>query len=98
MAHAYTPGLRVARRAHLSRERTLPLKGEVLVNEGDTVRSEEVVAKTELPGPVTILNVVNQLGIEPDEINEFMLVREGKTFTKGDPLAENKPLFGLSIL
>lgn len=98
MAHSYTPGLRVARRAHLARERTLPLKGDVVVNEGDTVRSEDVVAKTDLPGPVTILNVVNQLGIEPGEIHEFMLVKEGEAFKKGDPLAENKPLFGLSFL
>ncbi len=98
MAHAYTPGLRVARRAHLSRERTLPLKGDVLVKVGDTVRSEDVVARTELPGPVTILNVVNQLGIEPREIDDYMLVKEGETFDKGQPLAENKPLFGLSFL
>ncbi|MCD6282616.1 hypothetical protein J7J84_03285 [bacterium] len=98
MAHAYTPGLRVARRAHLSRERTLPLKGDVLVNEGDTVRSEDVVAKTELPGPVTILNVVNTLGIEPEEIHDYMLVKAGDTFAKGAPLAQNKPLFGLSFL
>jgi len=98
VAHAYTPGLRVARRAHLSRERTLPLKGDVLVKEGDTVRSQDVVAKTLLPGPVTILNVVNQIGIEPDEIHDYMLVKAGDTFTKGDPLAQNKPLFGLSFL
>ncbi len=98
MAHAYTPGLRVARRTHLTRERTLPLKGDVLVRAGDTVRSEDVVAKTELPGPVTILNVVNQLGIEPEEIHDYMLVKEGGTFKKGDKLAENRPFLGLSFL
>ncbi len=98
MAHAYTPGLRVARKTRLTRERVLPLKGDVLVNKGDTVRAEDVVAKTLLPGNVTILNVINQLGIEPDEIRQYMLKKEGESFKKGEAIAANKPLFGLSFL
>ena len=98
MAHAYTPGLRVTEKARIERERTLPLKGDVLVKTGDEVRAEDVVAKTELPGPVTIVNVVNQLGIEPGEIRDYMLIKEGEKFTEGTPLAQNRPLFGLSFL
>jgi transcription antitermination factor NusG len=98
VAHAYTPGLRVTRRTKLTRERTLPLKGEVTVKVGDIVRSDDIVARTELPGPVTILNVVNQLGIEPSEIRDFMLVKEGEAFKKDQPLAQNKPLFGIGFL
>jgi len=98
VAHAYTPGLRVTEKARIERERTLPLKGDVLVKTGDEVRAEDVVAKTELPGPVTIVNVVNQLGIEPGEIRDYMLIKEGEKFTKGTPLAQNRPLFGLSFL
>jgi len=98
LAHAYTPGLRVARKTRLTKERVLPLKGNVLVDCGAFVRAEEIVAKTELPGAVTILNVINQLGIEPDEIRQYMLKKEGDTFKKGEPIAANKPLFGLSFL
>lgn len=98
MAHAYTPGLRVTRRTRLTRERSLPLKGEVLVKVGDVVRAEDIVAHTELPGPVTIINVVNQLGIEPEEIREYMLVKEAGTFKKDQPLAQNKPFLGMSFL
>ncbi len=98
MAHAYTPGLRVARKSRLTRERVLPLKGELLVKVGDAVRAEDVIAKSELPGPVTVLNVINQLGIEPEEIREYMLKKEGDTFKKGEPIAENKPILGLSFL
>jgi len=98
LAHAYTPGLRVTRKTRLTRERTLPLRGDVLVEPGQSVRAEDVVAKTELPGPVTILNVVNQLGIEPEEIHDYMLLKEGDRFKKGDPIAENRPLLGLKFL
>ena len=98
MAHAYTPGLRVARKTRLAKERVLPLKGKVLVDSGAFVRAEDIVAKTELPGAVTIVNVINQLGIEPDEIRQFMLKKEGDSFKKGEPIAANKPLLGLSFL
>ncbi len=80
------------------RERTLPLKGRVLVQEGQFVTADAVIAKTELPGSVTVVNIINQLGIEPSEIREYMLKKEGDTFKKDEPLAENKPLLGLSFL
>jgi hypothetical protein len=41
MAHAYTPGLRVAESAVLRRERRLPLKGEVLVQAEQSVRATD---------------------------------------------------------
>jgi hypothetical protein len=46
MAHAYTPGLRVAENTVISKERRLPLRGEVLVKEGDKLPAERVGAKT----------------------------------------------------
>ncbi len=98
MAHAYTPGLRVTRRTRLRRERILPLKGEVLVNKGDRLSAEDVVAKTDLPGGVQTINVVNILGITPSEIMEFMLKKEGDPIEENEPFAENKPLFGLAFL
>ena len=98
MAHAYTPGLRVTRRTKLRRERILPLKGEVLVEKGGRLTAEEVVAKTDLPGGVQTINVVNILGITPSEILEFMLKKEGDPIEENEPIAQNKPLFGLSFL
>ena len=35
MAHSYTPGLKVLKKTLFSKERILPLKGEVLVQQGD---------------------------------------------------------------
>ena len=91
MAHAYTPGLRVTRQATIRRERRLPLKGEVLVDAGDPVRRDQVVARTELPGDVVSLNLVNHLGATPAELAGYMLKKEGESIQEGEPLAENRP-------
>ncbi len=92
MAHAYTPGLRVAKRTHISKRRILPIPGEVLVKNGEEVDSSKIVAKTDLPGKVYTVNVVNQLGITPSEIREFMLKKEGGPVSKDEVIAENRPM------
>lgn len=92
MAHAYTPGLRVTRHTSLKRDRRLPMKGQVMVTQGDRVRRDQVVARTELPGNVTTINIVNRLGITAEELPGFMLVGEGDKVTKGRPIAETRPL------
>jgi len=98
LAHAYTPGLRVTRRTTITVDRILPLKGDVLVEKGQRLKAEEIVAKTDLPGGVQTINVVNILGITPDEILDYMLKKEGDSVKKDEPIAQNRPLFGLSFL
>ena len=95
MAHAYTPGLRVTELAALRKERILPLKGEVLVREGDEVAPDHVVARTELPGNVHSVNVANSLSVTPDEVPGKMIKREGDPVEKGEILAKSTALFGL---
>ncbi|HVY62798.1 MAG TPA: hypothetical protein VHF22_14165 [Planctomycetota bacterium] len=95
MAHAYTPGLRVAKRTVVRRERALPMKGNVVVKEGALVKAEEVVAETHLPGDVESVNVVNRLGITPAEIKTYMLKGEGDDVAQGEPIARAKSFFGL---
>jgi len=92
MAHAYTPGLRVAQRATVRKHRQLPLKGDVLVSEGDAVRRDQVVARTDLPGNVTTLNLVNRLSVTPAELPAYMLVKTGDAVQAGEPVAETRPL------
>jgi hypothetical protein len=98
LAHAYVPGLRVTELTTLRRERILPLKGQVMVELGQTVSAEDVVAGTELPGPVKTLNVVNLLGIDASQINDFMLKKQGESFKTGEILAQNRPLLGLKFM
>ncbi len=92
MAHAYTPGLRVTRYAAIQRQRRLPLKGQVLVETGAQVHRDQVVARTELPGNVTALNLVNRLGVTPEELPGYLLVGQGDSIEAGAPIAATRPL------
>ena len=92
MAHAYTPGLTVTERTIIRRRRLLPLPGKLLVTHGERVRSDQAVARAELPGKVYPINLANQLSIAPDEIKEYLIKKEGDLIQKDEILAENKPL------
>ena len=95
MAHAYTPGLKVTEGMTIEKERRLPLEGEVLVQAGATVDSEDVVAKADLPGNVQLLNVANLLSVPPEEVAEYMLKSVGEAVSKDEIIATTKGLFGL---
>lgn len=95
MAHAFSPGLKVLARTTVRRYRRLPLPGDVLVNVGDVVRAEQVIMRTELPGPADMVNIVSTLGILPDEIEKYMVRKVGERVKRGDVLAESKSFFGL---
>ena len=91
MPHAYTPGLTVSRSAVLQRRRLLPMEGEVLVEQGEHVDAEQVVARAELPGDIHPINVVGRLGIRPAEIETYMLKEEGDEVEAEETIAETQP-------
>jgi len=95
MAHAYTPGLKVAKKTLVRKERRLPLKGEVLVFKGQKVKAEDVVARALLPGNVHPVNVAGLLGITPSELPSLMIKKERECIKKGEVIAETKGIFGL---
>ncbi len=95
MAHAYTPGLKVLHETKVIKERRLPLKGDVLKKKDEPVSPDDIVATTDLPGNVQMVNVANLLNIDAADIGDVMKVREGKKFDKGDLIAETAGLFGL---
>ncbi len=95
MAHAYTPGLKVSRLTWIRKERRLPLKGTVLVEQGARVKAEDVVARTELPGNVVPINVAGMLSVPPEDLKHLMLKKEGDPVKKGEPIAMSKGFFGL---
>ena len=92
MAHAYTPGLRIMTETLVSKERLLPLPGEVLVRVGERVQSDTPIARADLPGDIVTVNVVNLLGIPAEDIRNYMLKGEGDSIEEGEMIAENKPL------
>jgi hypothetical protein len=95
MAHVYTPGLKVTGRTIVRKERRLPLKGEVLVSKGDRVKGEDIVARTQLPGNVTTLNVAGLLGVPPEDIKLMMLKKLGDPVKKDEIIAQSKGFLGL---
>lgn len=90
MGDAYTPGLTVTKHAVVAKTRRLPLAGEVLVEVGATVKAQDVVARTALPGKVALVNVATKLGCQPDEVETAMLVKEGGAITRGQVIARMK--------
>jgi hypothetical protein len=95
MAHAYTPGLKVSEKAVIRKERKLPLWGDVLVNKGDRVKAEDVVARALLPGPVHPKNLAGELGISPSELKNALIVKKGEGIKKGQVIARARVFFGL---
>jgi hypothetical protein len=91
MTHAYTPGLRVSEKTKATSQRILPLLGEVVVKKGDILKAEDVVATTYLPGKVHAVNAVNRLGIQPKDLKQYMLKKEGDPVQKSEVIAETKP-------
>ncbi|MDP6528777.1 MAG: hypothetical protein QGI43_03690, partial [Gemmatimonadota bacterium] len=65
------------------------------VASGDRVTSDQVVARTELPGNVHSVNVANLLSVLPEEVPEKMEKHPGDAVEKDDIIARSSTLFGL---
>ena len=95
MPHAYTPGLKIVEEMTLRKVRRLPLPGDIPVEIGQAVKAETIVARTELPGHVHSTNVAGILGIQPEELDQHMLKKEGQPVVKDEVIASTKGIFGL---
>jgi len=94
-AHAYTPGLKVKKSTTVQKLRRLPLLGEVFVNKGDTVKHDDIIAKTEISGDPEIVKIAMIIGLEPEDTPRYMTKQVGEFVEKGEQLAFYKALFGL---
>ena len=90
-AHAYTPGLRITEHTTVRRRRLLPLKGTVIVQQGEAVRADTIVARTELPGKMFPVNVVNRLNCAASELARYMLKNPGDPVAANEVIAETQP-------
>ncbi|MBS1705441.1 MAG: hypothetical protein JST40_06175 [Armatimonadetes bacterium] len=95
MGSAYTPGLTVSGDIVVQKVRRLPIKGEVMVEKGQTVKPDTVVARAMLPGILQTIKLTERLGVEAKEIRNFFSQPEGSQITKGDLIAETKGFLGL---
>ena len=95
MAHAYTPGLKISAQTIVRSERRLPLMGDVLVEVGNRVSAEDIVAQTDLPGNVQMIHAANLMGTSPSSVGRFMLKKVGDPVEQEEIIAQSNGLFGL---
>jgi hypothetical protein len=95
MAAAYVPGLKVADRMQVRKVRRLPIPGEVLVQEGQTVKPEDTLARAMLPGNPQTINVAHSMGVDAGGVPGVMLKRVGDEVAVGELLAQSRGIFGL---
>jgi len=94
-AHAYTPGLKIKSSLNLRKRRELPIAGKVLVNKGDTVDFDTVVAEMEMHGEPHIVKANLLLRVDAGEIGQHMLKGVGDEVKEGEVIAQYIALFGL---
>lgn len=95
MGSAYTPGLTVSSDIVVRRIRRLPIKGQVLVNVGDAVEPNSVLAQAMLPGLLQTIKLAEKLGVDIKETESLFQLKVGDPISKGELIAETKGLFGI---
>ena len=79
----------------LERRRALPVDGEVLLDVGDRVTGDTVVARARGRGVMHTVNASSLLDIAPAELPGAMVCAVGETVVAGQVLARSRGLFGL---
>jgi len=92
---AYTPGLTVTSNTIVRKTRKLPIKGTVLVKEGDRVEPHTVVAKADLPGDLDQIKVSHVLGVNPGDVPSKLLIKIDDVVEQGQVIARHSYFFGL---
>lgn len=82
---------KVMRRTTISRERVLPMPGDVLVRRGELVSPQTVIAKTEvLPGDPYVIDIRHEFrmpNMTAKDVNAAMVKRVGDRVRAGEALA-----------
>lgn len=76
------------------RARLLPHAGEVITPVGQQVSAANIVARAPIISNFQIVEASELLEIQPDDLPEYLLVREGDLIQKGTPLMQKKSIFG----
>ena len=79
----------------LRRERRIPTSGQVLVEKGDIVDPETVIAKGVVDNPlVKEIKIFAQLKVDPEDVKKFMLKTEGDEVQKDEVIAMYRSFLG----
>ena len=93
--YTYTSGLKVTRNIIIRKRRILPIFGEVLVEKGDNVAYDTVVAQAYAPGEPDLINAAPMLGVRKEKLSEYIIRKVGDKLEEGEVIAQYFMLFGL---
>ena len=93
--HAYTPGLKIKRAVRVQKLRRLPMLGKVFVQVGDEVDFRTMVAEMMVPGDPTVITAALKLGIQKEDLRDYMKKKEGDQIKLGEQIAGYNAFFGL---
>ena len=77
----------------IRRERRLPLHGEVLVNEGQEVHPEDLVAEASLPGKLCLVDIARGLDVDTCDAHQFLVRQPGEYLLEEDVIAQVEGAF-----
>lgn len=91
-------GPRITCETILKKTRRIPTQGTVLVNKGELVTHDTVVARGYVPNPEAHeVKVYVDLRVDPERVERYLLKKEGEDVEKDDVIALRRSFFGLSL-
>ena len=88
----YSPQTQVTPLTTITRNRYLPVPGQVLVKVGDRVEPTTPVARALLPGEYRILDVAGALGVREAEVDKYLIKQIGQQVKRGERIAVRRGL------
>lgn len=79
--------VRIGTGLKIRRERRLSLPGEVLVNEGEELSPQDLVAEASLPGKFYLLDIAGGLDVEVEDAHQFLVRQPGENLMEDDVVA-----------
>jgi hypothetical protein len=90
-------GLRVQEDTLVRKVRRIPAQGHVLVNKGDIVTPETIVVRGMVLNPdIREVKIYEQLGVDPAEVEKYMLKEKGQEVKENEAIAIHRSFFGRS--
>jgi hypothetical protein len=97
-SQAYTPGLKRKEHSLIRKVRRLPIKGDILVKDGDVVSQDTTIAVTDVQGDPHLISVATELDLPLEDgggIEGYMLKKKGDRVKKDELIAFKQSFFGL---
>jgi hypothetical protein len=80
----------VVRDREIRMVRRFPNTGEVKIRAGERISAEHVLVRTDPRNNAITISVADQLGINPQDINKFLMKPVGSRFGAGEAIARNR--------